>query len=375
MTKNTLLTALIVSAALFGQSCGNKENKQGAQQQQGEMSTPVSMVLVSKEIVSGLISYPATVIPLQETEIRAEVSGYVTNIYVTDGAVVNKGQALYEIDKTRYQAAVDQAKANLEIAKTNLQRVEKDLQRYQSLAEKDAIAKQTLDYAGTDVNSQKAQVQAAEAALITAKTNLQRSVITAPFSGTVGISQVRNGALVSAGSSLLNTISSTNPIAVEFQVNEKDISTISKLQSKSTNAQIFATLPDGARYENPGHIATIDRAVNSQTGTLKVRASFSNPTNALRAGMNTTLNIESTSTEEEIVIPYKAVFEQLGVFNVYTVNDSSKVEIKHVTLGNKLNDKVIIKSGLNTGEKIVIEGVASIRPGAKVSEQQAPEKK
>jgi len=375
MTKNTLLTALIVSAALFGQSCGNKENKQGAQQQQGEMSTPVSMVLVSKEIVSGLISYPATVIPLQETEIRAEVSGYVTNIYVTDGAVVNKGQALYEIDKTRYQAAVDQAKANLEIAKTNLQRVEKDLQRYQSLAEKDAIAKQTLDYAGTDVNSQKAQVQAAEAALITAKTNLQRSVITAPFSGTVGISQVRNGALVSAGSSLLNTISSTNPIAVEFQVNEKDISTISKLQSKSTNAQIFATLPDGARYENPGHIATIDRAVNSQTGTLKVRASFSNPTNALRAGMNTTLNIESTSTEEEIVIPYKAVFEQLGVFNVYTVNDSSKVEIKHVTLGNKLNDKVIIKSGLNAGEKIVIEGVASIRPGAKVSEQQTPEKK
>src|SRR5690606_6880175 len=142
--------------------------------------------------------------------------------YVTDGAFVNKGQRLYEIDRTRYQAAVDQSAANLEIAKANLARVEKDLERYQKLAEKDAIAKQRLDYAFTDVNNQKAQVQAAEAALTTAKTNLRRSVITAPFSGNIGISQVRNGALVSAGSTLLNTISSTDPIAVEFPISEKD---------------------------------------------------------------------------------------------------------------------------------------------------------
>src|SRR5690606_10587913 len=118
---------------------------------------------------------------------------------------------------------VDQAKANLEIAKSNLDRVEKDLQRYQTLADKDAIAKQTLDYAQTDVSNQRAQVQAAEAELTTAQTNLQRSVIIAPFSGNIGISQVRAGALVSAGTTLLNTISSTNPIAVEFQINEKEI--------------------------------------------------------------------------------------------------------------------------------------------------------
>ncbi len=376
MNKNTLLTALIVSTAFLGQSCGNKENKQAAAQaQQANAPTPVGMAIATKEIVSGLITYPATVVPLQETEIRAEVSGYVTNIFVTDGAIVSKGQRLYEIDRTRYQAAYDQAKASLEIAKANLARVEKDLQRYQTLAEKDAIAKQTLDYAFTDVNNQKAQVQAAEAALTTARTNVQRSVIIAPFSGTIGISQVRNGALVSAGTSLLNTISSTNPIAVEFQVNEKDIATISKLQHNASNAQLYATLPDGARYENAGHIATIDRAVNSQTGTLKVRASFSNPNNLLRAGMNTTMNIESTSTVEEVVIPYKAIFEQLGVFNVYTVNDSSKVETKQVTLGNKINDKVVIKSGLAGGEKIVVEGVASVRPGASVTAQQNEQKK
>ncbi|MFD2557040.1 efflux RND transporter periplasmic adaptor subunit [Sphingobacterium tabacisoli] len=377
MNRNQLLSALLIGSGLLWQSCGgSKDNKPkgGAPGQQAEMAMPVSTAIVGKEIVSGLKSYPASVVPLQETEIRAEVTGYITNIFVADGAFVSKGQPLYEIDRVRYQAAVDQAKANLEIAKANLDRVQKDLQRYQTLAEKDAIAKQTLDYATTDVNNQRAQVQAAEAALTTARTNLQRSTIVAPFSGNIGISQVRNGALVNAGTTLLNTVSSTNPIAVEFQINEKEIPEFTKLQSGNASTQIYASMPDGSRYEESGRIVTIDRAVDSQTGTLKVRASFANGANALRAGMNTTLNVESTSTQEEMVIPYKAVFEQLGVFNVYTVNDSSKVELKQIVLGHKLADKVVVTSGLEAGQKIVVDGAASLRPGAKVAENNAENK-
>lgn len=369
MNKTQLFSALLISSGLLAQSCNSKDSKQQATQvQQAPAATPVSMAVVNKEIVTGVKGYPASVVALQETEIRAEVTGYITNIYVADGALVNKGQRLYEIDRTRYQAAVDQAKANLAIAKANLDRVQKDLQRYQTLAEQDAIAKQTLDYAFTDVNNQKAQVQAAEAALTMAQTNLQRSVITAPFSGSVGISQVRNGALVSASSTLLNTISSTNPIAVEFQINERDIAEFTKLQANASGSEIYASLPDGSRYTEAGRISTIDRAVDSQTGTLKVRASFENNANTLRAGMNTTLNVSSTSAQEEIVIPYKAVFEQLGVFNVYTVNDSSKVELKQVSLGNKIEDKVVITSGLEAGQKIVLDGAAALRPGTQVTE-------
>jgi len=369
MNKTQLFSALLISSGLLAQSCNSKDSKQQATQaQQAPAATPVSMAVVNKEIVTGVKGYPASVVALQETEIRAEVTGYITNIYVADGAFVNKGQRLYEIDRTRYQAAVDQAKANLAIAKANLDRVQKDLQRYQTLAEQDAIAKQTLDYAFTDVNNQKAQVQAAEAALTMAQTNLQRSVITAPFSGSVGISQVRNGALVSAGSTLLNTISSINPIAVEFQINERDIAEFTKLQANASGSEIYASLPDGSRYTESGRISTIDRAVDSQTGTLKVRASFANNSNTLRAGMNTTLNVSNTSAQEEIVIPYKAVFEQLGVFNVYTVNDSSKVELKQVSLGNKIEDKVVITSGLEAGQKIVLDGAAALRPGTQVAE-------
>ncbi|NGF57908.1 efflux RND transporter periplasmic adaptor subunit [Parapedobacter sp. SGR-10] len=374
MNKNHILSTFLISTALFIQSCGGNENnkQQAGNNPQGEIAVPVSTAMVDKEIVSGVKSYPANVVPLQETEIRAEVTGYITNIYVNDGAYVNKGQRLYEIDRTRYQAAVDQAKANLEIAKANLDRVQKDLQRYQSLAEKDAIAKQTLDYATTDVSNQKAQVQAAEAALTTAQTNLQRSVIVAPFSGNIGISQVRNGALVSAGSTLLNTISSTNPIAVEFQINERDISEFSKLQNGNANTQIYVTLPDGSRFEETGRISTIDRAVDSQTGTIKVRASFSNGSNILRAGMNATLNVESKSKEEQLIIPYKAVFEQLGTFNVYTVNDSSKVELKQISLGQKIDDKIVVTSGLEVGQKIVVDGTTTLRPGSKVTENNVP---
>src|SRR5690606_10409913 len=272
MNKKHLLSALLIGSAIFWQSCGSKD---GAKQQQaapGEMAIPVSTVTVEQQIVSGIKSYPATVVPLQETEIRAEVSGYITKIYVADGAFVSQGQSLYEIDRIRYQAAVDQAKANLEIAKANLQRVEKDLARYQTLAEKDAIAKQTLDYATTDVNNQRAQVQAAQAALTTAETNLQRSVIRAPFSGMVGISQVRNGALVSPGTTLLNTISSVDPVAVEFQISEREISEFAAYQAGKSSNDINIVLPDGSSYANAGKITTIDRAVDPTTGTLKVRA-------------------------------------------------------------------------------------------------------
>ncbi len=369
MNTNRILTTIFLSSSLFLYSCANKEaTKQGAAGQQAN-AIPVSMATVAQELITGTRTYPANVVPLQETEIRAEVTGYITNIYVADGAFVSKGQKLYEIDRVRYAAAVDQAKANLEIAKANLSRSEKDLERYQTLADKDAIAKQTLDYAYTDVNNQKAQVQAAEANLTTARTNLQRSTIIAPFSGNIGISQVRQGALVSAGSTLLNSISSTNPIAIEFQINEKEILEFSNLQTGKSKTEINLTLPDGSTYGTQGRVTTMDRAVDSNTGTLKVRATFENPNNTLRAGMNLNLNMQSTSSHEELVIPYRAIFEQLGTFNIYTVSDSSTVDLKQVKLGQKLGDRVVVSEGLKAGDKIVVDGVTTLKQGSKVVEK------
>ncbi|AIM37788.1 acriflavin resistance protein [Sphingobacterium sp. ML3W] len=373
MNKKHLLAAFFIGTTLIWQSCGNKDAQKQQAAQQAERVVPVSLAAATEEVVTGSQTYPATVKPLNEADLFAEVSGYVTQIFVTDGASVSKGQKLYEIDGTRYTAALDQAKANLAIAQSNLDRVQTDLNRYQALADKDAIAKQTLDYAKTDFANQKAQILAAKAAVTTAQTNLNRSTIRAPFAGIVGISDVRLGALVNPGSTRLNTVSSINPIAVEIQVSERDIPQFVSLQKSGTASQIGAILPDGTAYTAPGRVSTIDRAVDPQTGTIKVRANFDNPNNSLRAGMNLSLNIKTNSANEEIVIPYKAVQDQLGVFNVYVVGDSSRAEQRPVVLGLKLGDKVVIKSGLKAGEKIVVDGIMNVQTGVKVAEAPAPD--
>lgn len=335
-----------------------------------ERIVPVGIASVTEEIIEHSINYPGTVVALNETELRAEVSGYITNIYVTDGATVSKGQKLYEIDRVRYQATRDQAKAALEIAETNLDKVKRDLDRYITLDEKQAIAKQIVDYARSDYNNAKAQVTSAKANLLNAETNLARSVIYAPFSGTVGISQVRNGALVSSGVTLLNTISSTNPIAVDIMVSEKDIQAFTDLK-KNGNAQkdsiISIELPNGQTYSAFGKIITIDRAVDQNTGTITVRAGFDNSKGELRVGMNANLKVKNKVATPQMVIPNKAVMEQLGQVLVYTISDSNTAVPTKVNVGLKFSDKVVITEGLTVGQKIITEGIVNLRPHDKIN--------
>lgn len=333
---------------------------------------PVSVEIaeVQQELVSATINYPGTIVALNETELRAEVNGYITNIFVADGATVSKGQKLYEIDRVRYQAARDQAKASLEIAQSNLDKVQRDLNRYTALDAKQAIAKQIVDYARTDFNNAKAQVDAAKASLVTAETNLQRSVIYAPYSGTIGISMVRNGTLVNAGSTLLNIISSTEPIAVDIMVNEKDIQQFSKFQ-KDGNVQkdsiLSIQLPNGEVYNYFGKVTAIDRAVNQNTGTIMVRIAFENPKGDLRVGMNVNVGVLNKIATPQIVIPYKAVMEQLNQTLVYTVSDSNTAKPQMIKLGFKLGDKVVVAEGLKVGDKVITEGIMGLKPNAPIT--------
>ena len=373
MNNYKIAPLLLIAAGLAG-ACGNKQQQQAA----GPQAIPVTTDVVTEEIVAGMDTYSGSVVPLNETDLRAEVSGYITGIFVADGASVSKGQKLYEIDRTRYEAAAEQAEASLAIAEANLDRITRDVERYRKLAEQDAIARQTLDYAETDLNNAEAQVASARAALRTATTNLNRSTIVAPFNGTVGISQVRAGALVSAGTTLLNTISSTSPIAVDFAVNQRNIQRFVTLQKQGDiekDSVITLALGGGDVYSHPGRITVIDRAVDVNTGTLTVRATFPNPDGLLRAGMNTNVRIRTTSETKQLVIPYRAVTEQLGQTSVYVVTDSSTVEQRGIQLGLKMADRVVVSSGLSNGEQVVTDGIINLRPGAKVQVTQPEEKK
>jgi membrane fusion protein, multidrug efflux system len=344
----------------------------GPKKQQGKQipAVPVSTQKVVEANAVYYDEYPASITALNQVELRPQVSGYITAILFKEGDHVKKGQKLYSIDHQQYEAAYQQAQANVAVQEANLVKAQKDVERYRELNKHDAIAKQQVDNAEANYEAAKKQVDAAKATVQSVQTNVRYTTITAPFDGTIGISQVRLGAAVSPGQTLLNTVSSDNPIAADLSINQKEIFRFTQLQEKTlkANDSTFRLAFNGELYSLPGKISLIDRAVNMQTGTIIVRLIFPNPNNQLRAGMSGTIRVLNNSAQKSIIIPYKAVTEQLGEFFVYTVNvDSNKVTQQRVVVGKQIGRNVVIKDGLKEGETIVVEGVQNLRQGSLIS--------
>ncbi|MBF6608810.1 MAG: efflux RND transporter periplasmic adaptor subunit [Flavobacterium sp.] len=364
MKFHSIKSGLIILSSLFLASCGNSDQ---SDKQAAPPAVPVTTYTVIKEAVTTTDKYPGVVVPLNEVQLRAEVGGYITSIYITDGQKVTKGQRLYEIDRTNYQGAYNAAKASLDVALANESKARKDAQRYTNLAQKEAIAQQRLDYALTDLANASSQVASARAMLTTAQANLKRAVIVSPLSGTIGISQVKLGSLVSPGSTLLNTVSTNDPMAVDISVNQRDIQRFLELQKNAAGTlkdSIFSIEQNGKEYAVYGSIITIDRAVDPGTGTIKVRISYPNPSGVLIAGMTCNVRVLNKAAQPQIVIPHRAVSEQLGTYSVFVVADSSKVEQRIVELGSQVQDRVVIREGLKEGEIIVSDGIMKLRSGS-----------
>jgi len=358
------LFAGIGFATLFT-ACGNK-----APQQQGPPpAVQITLDTVKTTEAVYFDEYPATVVPLNLVELRPQVSGFITGVHFTDGARVSKGQLLYSVDAQLYSANYQQAVANLNVQQANLNKAQKDANRYHELDKNDAVAKQLVDNADAALEVAKKQADAARANIQAVQTNVRYTKVYAPFTGVIGISAVKVGAAVTAGQTVLNTVSTDNPVAVDFNVDQKEIFRFTNLQKNGTNtADSTFTIAFGDDiYPYPGKIALLDRAVNPQTGTLKMRLSFPNQTNLLRAGMNGTVRVKNSSAHSSVVIPFKAVSEQLGEYFVYTLGDSSKVSQRKVVLGNQIGGNIIIKEGLQAGEKIAVQGVQNLREGTVVT--------
>lgn len=354
----------------FLSACGAKK-----QQQQGPPpATPVTVEEVKTAEAAYYDEYPGNVVALNQTELRAQVTGYITGIYFKDGAKVSKGQRLYTIDQQLYNANYQQSVANLQVQETNMLKAQKDADRYHELDKKDAIAKQQVDYADAALEAAKKQVAAARANVSAVGASVNFATIKAPFSGTIGISQVRSGTSVVAGQTVLNTISTDNPIAVDFSIDQKEVYRFSQLQQqpKKTNDSTFSIAFSTDVYPYHGAISFIDRAVDPQTGTIKTRLIFPNDKNMLKAGMSTTVRVLNNATEKSVMIPYKAITEQLGEFFVYVVGDSSKVSQRKVSLGKQIATNIIVKDGLKEGEKIVVQGVQNLREGSVITTAPPP---
>ncbi|MEI9959318.1 MAG: efflux RND transporter periplasmic adaptor subunit [Ferruginibacter sp.] len=313
--------------------------------------------------------YPATVNALNQVELRPQVSGFITGVHFADGARVRKGQLLYSVDEQLYSANYQQAIANLQVQQANLNKAQKDAARYHELDKNDAVAKQLVDNADAAVEVSIKQAAAAQANIQAVQTSVKYTKVYAPFDGVIGISSVKVGAAVTAGQTVLNTVSTDGDLAVDINIEQKDIFRFSTLlaDKPKANDSTFTLAFGTDLYPNPGKIILIDRAVNPQTGTIKARLSFPNKNSLLKAGMNGTVRIKNNASTQSVVIPNKAVVEQLGEFFVYIPGDSNKVSQRKVVLGNTMGKNIIVKDGLKAGEKVVIEGVQNLREGVKVT--------
>ena len=387
MNRSLMKISAVMLGTFLLQSCGEKKP---LAPNPASIPVPVNLYEAHEEQPVYYEKFPGTVVATQQVDLRSVVEGYVTGIFFREGEHVKKGQKLYTIDDSKYQASYSQSQANVRVAQSNMEQAQKDADRYNYLNEHDAVAKQILDHALTTLQNAKNQLAAAKQDQVKAQTDLNFSVIKAPFDGTIGISQVKLGNTVSPGQTILNTISSEGPVFTEFVVNEKLIPRFLKLQQHKpgpTDSIFTLQLPDNTLYPYQGQIALIDRGVNPQTGSIIVRLSFPNPSSELRAGMSCYVRVRNTDTSRQIMIPGKAIVEQMGEFFVYVAKDTLIATTdtaakskqgpqsgaawhavqKKVAMGQAIADRVIIKSGLQDGDKVVTDGVQKLHDGSLIN--------
>ena len=359
--KNSYIYLIAAVASIAIASCGNKQEKQAP--------PPPTAVDVTEATQGNAVyydQYQGTVVAVNSVELRSQVAGFITAIFVKDGALVSKGQPLYEIDRRKYQAAYAQTVANVNSAQANLVKAQKDIDRYNMLLKADAVARQTVDNAAAAFETAKSQVAAAKAARESAATDLSYAVIKAPFSGRIGISQVKLGTQITPGTTLLNTISADNPMAVDVVINEQDINRFYDLQKHNTDSTFRLKLSNDSLYNRPGRILAIDRGVNNQTGTVKVRVQFDNTDGMLKDGMSAQLKVLNNNSGQRVIIPYKAVTEQMGEFFVFVTQDTIALQ-KKVKLGPRLSDNVVIMDGIKAGDKVITDGFQRLRDSGKIT--------
>jgi len=349
---------------------------------------PVNLFTVKAQPVVYYDRYQATTVALSQVNLLPQVQGYITAISFKEGSHVKKGEVLYEIDKRLYEANYKAAEDNLKVAQGNLTQAQQDADRYAYLNSKDAVAKQTYDHAVITLQNAKNQVQSSEQALKTAATNLTYSTITAPFDGTIGFSMVKLGDLVNVGQTILNTVSTDDPMAVDFLINEKQLTHFEKLKEghyRPVDSLFTLIMPDNSFYPETGEISIIDRAVDPLTGSIRVRLVFTNQKYNLRPGMSCIVRVRNQDSTPQIFVPNKAIVEQMGEFFVYEARDTTIADTsskKHtdepsgpmmiaeqvkVQPGATIGPNIIIKSGIKEGDRIVVDGVQTLHNGSKIN--------
>jgi len=360
---HSLAAIVAASATVFTfTSCGNKAGQQMA----GDMAPEIGVITVEEGSSDLNSSYAATIKGKTDIDVRPLVSGFITKVHVDEGQRVSKGQTLFTLDQVQYQAAVDQATAQVNSAKTALESARLTAANKQRLFDKNIISEYENQLAKNSLAQAEASLSQANAALTTARKNLSYTVVTAPSNGFVGSIPNREGSLASPSMvQPLTTVSDNSDIYAYFSFNEKDILDMTKGGSITLNeaiAQLPAVqlqLSDGTIYPETGKVATVSGVIDNTTGAANVRARFTNTNGMLRSGSTGQILIPNHK-DSVILVPQKATFEIQDRRFVYVVNDSNKTVSTPITVAPE-NDgqQFIVTSGLTSGQRVVVEGVGT----------------
>ncbi len=302
-----------------------------------------------------------------EVKIMSKVAGNVVAKMVNGGDTVFKGQPLFQIDNKQYLSAIYSAKAALLKSQTTLNNTQKDVVRYQKLATVKGVAQQTVDAYVAQAEEEAAAVEVSRAALQQAIEDEQDTLIVSPVDGRIDVNDVSLGYYVAAGSTTMATVSSINPVWVQFSMSETEYLHFIRQGNGSLPAEfkehLKLVLSDGTEYPFIGRVEQIDQGINTTTGTITIKASFENPQNYLLPGMFARVVVQEGVRQGALLIPQKAVKEVLDNTFVVVVTDDNKAESRQVKLGDRIGDMWLVEEGLSGTDRVIVEGIDKVKQG------------
>ena len=309
-----------------------------------------------------------------DIQINPRVDGTVLSLNFNEGSLVTKGQLLYTIDPLPFQTKVSEAEARVADAQAQLGKAKSDLDMIEPLAKINAVSQRELVAAKSAYDAAQAKIQSAQAGLENAKIQLGYCRIKAPISGLIGISKVRVGDYVTPGpGSVINTISDMTDIRVRFTISEQEFLRIFREVNsgnstlKGTGDSISLRLSDGIMYPNLGKLSFADREIDPTTGAITFEAAFPNPDKMLRPGQYVKVLIVTDIRKQAMVIPQRAVIEMQGIYQVYVVNDSNKVQLQIIKPGPVLADAYVVDAGVKPTDVIAFGGTQLLRNGSVIT--------
>lgn len=326
----------------------------------------VTVLPAATETVTITRDLPGRIDAVRVAEVRARVPGILLKKVFEEGAEVKAGDVLFQIDPAPLAAALDSAKANLARAEANAQKSDNEDRRFRELVALNAVSKQDADNSASAVAISSAELLAAKSAVVAAELNFGYATVTAPISGRIGKAVVTEGALVGQGSAtLMAVIQQLDPIYFDFTQSSGDLMSIKKAGGKE--GKVTLLLDDGSAYEHTGRLLFSEASVDETTGMVTLRAEFPNPKNDLLPGMFARARVVLAVKENVVTIPMRAVIRGPGgKGSVLIVDEKDNAQIRSVETSDATGDKWVVTSGLQAGERVIIEGSQKVKPGAPV---------